>query len=64
METVSVAILALSSVSILFFLLYVAGLLPKPTGERPRTPTYDRFGRVIGHTENPGFEETEEEVRR
>lgn len=28
-----------------------------PLGERPRTPTYDRFGREIGEMENPDFHE-------
>jgi hypothetical protein len=64
LEAVSVVILALSCVSIVFFLIYVAGLSREPSDGRPRTPTYDRFGRLIGHTENPGYEETEEELHR
>jgi hypothetical protein len=47
--------------SILFFLVQIVGLFRMPTGDRARTPTYNRFGEVIGMEQNPGFQETEEE---
>lgn len=28
-----------------------------PVGERPRTRTFDRFGRLVGVAENPDFHE-------
>ena len=55
--TVSVAL------SVAFFGLYIGALFQQPTGHRPKTPVYDRFGRKIGESENPGYEETEDETR-
>ena len=54
--TVSVAL------SVLAFLVYVAGLLRLPTHGRPQVPQYNRFGEPIGLAENPGFAETEDET--
>jgi hypothetical protein len=48
--------------SILLFLAYVAGSLGMPSGRRPKTPTMDRFGEPLPASENPGFEETEDET--
>ncbi len=36
---------------------YFFGLLKLPAYERPRTPTYDRFGEEVGIEENPDFHE-------
>ena len=47
--------------SILFFLIYVAGELRMPTGQRPKTPTFNRFGDSLPPRENPGYQETEDE---
>ncbi len=35
-----------------------------PLGERPRTPTYDRFGNPIGERENPDYHENPGEDER
>ncbi len=64
MQIVSAAILIVSCLSAVFFLIYVVGLFRLPVGHRPKTPTYDRDGRLIGETENPGFQETEGERHR
>jgi hypothetical protein len=48
--TVAVAVLAA-------FALYILGLRALPTGERPKTRTFDRFGRFLGLTENPDYRE-------
>lgn len=61
MEIVSAVILVATVLSIVFFLTYVVGLFRLPSEGRPKTPTYDRFGRKIGEMENPSFEETESE---
>jgi hypothetical protein len=61
MQIVEGVIAALSVLSILFFLVYVVGLLRMPTGFRPDTPVLNRFGEKIGEMQNPGFEETEDE---
>ena len=34
---------------------YIFGLLKLPVAERPRTPTYDRFGELIAMEENPDY---------
>lgn len=39
------------------FALYVAGLQALPASRRPRTRTFDRFGRFIGLRENPNYHE-------
>ena len=61
MQIVEGVIAALCVLSILFFLIYVVGLLRMPSGFRPDTPVLNRFGEKIGEMENPGFEETEDE---
>jgi hypothetical protein len=61
MQIVEGVIAALSVLSILFFLVYVAGLLRMPTGFRPDTPVFNRFGEETGKMKNPGYEETEDE---
>lgn len=59
------AIIAVSSVlAMVFFLIYVVGLLRMPTGHRPKTRTIDRYGHPLPPTENPGYAETEEERQR
>ena len=47
--------------SILFFAIYVAGLFQLSIGRRSRTPTFDRLGHRLPSTQNPGYEETEDE---
>lgn len=44
------------------FVAYLAGLRALPTGERPRTNTYDRFGGLIGRQENPDYHENPGEL--
>lgn len=61
MQVIEWVIAALCVLSILFFLVYVAGLLVMPRGFRPATPVYNRYGEQTGTMENPGFEETEDE---
>lgn len=39
------------------FVFYLVGLRALPTGERPRTKTYDRFGALIDRRENPDYHE-------
>lgn len=34
---------------------YIFGLLKLPLAERPKTPTYDRFGELLGMEENPEY---------
>jgi hypothetical protein len=46
---------------ILFFLIYVAGLFRLPTGTRPKTPVFNRFGDSLPPRQNPGYQETEDE---
>ena len=61
MQIVEGVIAVTSLLSILFFLLYVIGIFRLPTGRRPRTPTFDRYGDPLPASPNPGFEETEQE---
>lgn len=61
MQIAEDAIVVTALLSILFFLLYVVDLLRMPTGTRPKTPAFDRFGNPLPPTENPGFRETEDE---
>lgn len=61
MQIVEGVIAVTCVLSVLFFLLYVIGLLRIPTGRRPKTPTFDRFGDPLPPEPNPGFEETEDE---
>ncbi len=58
MQIVEGVIAALCILSILFFLVYVVGLLRMPTGFRPDTPVYNRYGEQTGIMQNPGYEET------
>lgn len=61
MEIVEAVIAALCVLSILFFLTYVIGLLRMPSGFRPNTPVYNRYGEQIGTMKNPGYQETIDE---
>jgi hypothetical protein len=61
MQIIEGVIAILCVLSIIFFLVYVVGLLRLPTGSRPDTPVFNRYGEQIGEMENPGFEETEDE---
>lgn len=54
---ISWSITALVVVLLVAFVLYVISLHSLPTQERPSTPTYDRFGRLIGLMENPDYRE-------
>lgn len=57
------AIIATTTVlSILFFCIYIGGLVRLPTGYRPKTPTLNRLGQPLAPSENPGYRETEEET--
>jgi hypothetical protein len=61
MTVVEVVVALFTTLSILFFVVYLVGLFRIPTSGRARTPTYNRFGEIIEIAENPGFQETEEE---
>ena len=61
MQIAEDAIAITAVLSLLFFVLYVVNLLRLPTGRRPKTPTFDRYGNPLPPRENPGFEETEDE---
>lgn len=63
-EMLSWLITCLVVVLLLGFVVYVPGLLAIPTGERPRTRTYDRYGRLIGEHENPDYHENPGEDAR
>jgi hypothetical protein len=39
------------------FVLALLSLRTLPLGERPRTPTYDRYGALLGQRENPDYHE-------
>ena len=54
-EWVSWGITVLIGVLLLGAIFYVVGLRSLPLAERPRTPTYDRFGRLIATAENPDY---------
>lgn len=56
-DVLSWAITALVVVLLLSFLAALLSLRRVPVGERPRTRTYDRLGRVIDVVENPDFHE-------
>lgn len=50
----------ITALVILLLLAFIGSListLAMPAGERPRTRTYDRFGRVMGLAENPDYHE-------
>jgi hypothetical protein len=61
MQIVESIITLVAVLSVLFFLIYVVGELRMPTGERPKTPTFNRFGDSLPPRENPGYRETEDE---
>lgn len=61
MQIVEWVIAALAVLSILFFLIYAIGIFRAPTGQRPATPTYSRFGERLPAAPNPGFQEESEE---
>jgi hypothetical protein len=61
MQIVEGVIAVLTILSILFFLVYVAGMLRMPSGFRPDTPVFNRYGEQTGTMKNPGYEETEDE---
>lgn len=61
MVVVEGVIAVLVALSILFFLVYVVGIFRMPTGRRPDTPTYNRYGDPLPSRPNPGFQETEDE---
>lgn len=61
MQLVEVIITGVTVLCILFFVVYVAGLVRMPTGYRPKTPVFDRFGDPLPPQQNPGFQETENE---
>jgi hypothetical protein len=63
MEILSWAISVLLGCWLLTFLLAMASLRNIPLGERPRTATYDRFGRFLGLRENPDYHEQPGEDR-
>lgn len=61
MQLVETVITAVAVLSILFFLIYVVGILRLPTGQRPETPVFNRFGDPLPPAQNPGYAETENE---
>lgn len=52
---ISWAISATVAMTLLSFVVYLVGLRRLPIQHRPKTPTYNRFGQIIGETENPDF---------
>lgn len=52
---VSWAIFAVVAATLVAFVVYLVGLRALPTEHRPKTPTYNRLGQLIGETENPDF---------
>ena len=54
---ISWCITALVVVLLATFVLYLISLHSLPTRQRPSTPTYDRFGGLIGLMENPDYRE-------
>lgn len=61
-DIVSWLITALVGLLLITFPWYLAGLAAIPTGRRPRTRTFDRFGKYIATTENPDYHENPGEV--
>jgi hypothetical protein len=61
MSLVEPVITAVAVLSVLFFFIYVAGILRLPTGNRPKTPVFNRFGDPMPPRQNPGYAETEDE---
>ncbi len=54
-DLISWAISLLVVLLLLSSVWYIFGLLKLPVFERPRTPTYDRFGDEVAVEENPDF---------
>jgi hypothetical protein len=52
---VSWAIGAVVTITLIAFVVYLIGLRDLPMGHRPKTPTYNRLGQIVGLTENPDF---------
>jgi hypothetical protein len=61
MHLIESVITAVALLSIVFFLIYVAGILHLPSGHRPETPVFNRFGDPMPPRQNPGYAETEDE---
>ena len=61
MAVLSWLITGLVAVLLATFAVYVYGLRYLPTECRPRTPTYDRLGVMIGLRENPDYRENPEQ---
>lgn len=61
MHLISVVITVVASLSVLFFVIYVVGILRMPSGHRPRSPVFNRFGEEMPPRQNPGYAETEDE---
>ena len=61
MHLVETIITAVAVLSILFFLIYVAGIMRQPIGHRPETTVFNRFGDPLPPAQNPGYAETEQE---
>jgi hypothetical protein len=61
MQAIEIVIAVACVLSILAFIVYVIGQFRLPTGQRPRTPTFNRYGEPLAPQTNPGFEETEDE---
>ncbi len=51
------AITALVAVLLLACIAAIISMRALPLGERPRTPTYDRFGNLITEMQNPDYHE-------
>lgn len=51
----SLVITAFVIVILVAFVVFLIGLRQIPLDERPKTPTYNRLGQLIGETENPDF---------
>ncbi|HEX2910466.1 MAG TPA: hypothetical protein VH186_06625 [Chloroflexia bacterium] len=54
-EIVSWSVTILVIILLVATLIYLYGLLKLPLFQRPKTPTYDRFGDFIGETQNPDY---------
>jgi hypothetical protein len=39
------------------FVIYLVGLRGLPLADRPRTPTFNRFGQFLDYEENPDYRE-------
>jgi hypothetical protein len=63
MEALSWTITFLLGCWLIAFALALLSLRAIPLDERPRTATYDRFGRFLGLRENPDYHEQPGEDR-